>query len=178
MNDKLRKELMKMAEEDQNLLNKLIQNGELKEKEYHPAMKAVHEKNNTRIKEIIDEHGWPGFNLVGKDGSEAAWLIVQHAVLEEDFMIDCLDLLKEAVEKNDAEGWCYAYLQDRVLTMQNKLQIYGTQHEIDENGIACSLPSENPGQVDKLREEIGIEPLHKATERIQERHDLNKSNNK
>jgi len=165
-----------MQEEDQRVLQELIDFGELGETEYHPRMKAIHEKNNVRIKEIVNIHGWPGFSIVGKEGSEAAWLIVQHAVLDTVFMDECLLLLKEAVSNTEAEGWCFAYLQDRVLTMADKQQIFGTQHDIDANGIAYPLSIEEPEKVEVLRKELGIEPLSVATRRIQERHNTNLSN--
>lgn len=172
INQALKHELLLMAEEDQQVLQELIDSGELGETAYHPRMKAVHERNNARIKEIIDKFGWPGFSLVGKEGSKATWLVVQHAVLDTNLMEECLPLLKDAINSDEAEGWCFAYLQDRVLIMSGKLQRYGTQHDIDENGIAHPLPIENPEKVDALRKELGLDLLSEATQRIQERHDF------
>ncbi len=91
-------------------------------------------------------------------------------------MDKCLPLLKEAILQGEAEGWCLAYLQDRVLTMSGKPQIYGTQHNIDENGIAYPLPIEGPEKVEKLRKEVGLAPLSNATKRIQESHNTTVSN--
>lgn len=176
MNQALKDELLSMAEEDQRVLQELINSGELGTTEYHPRMRAVHEKNNARIKEIIRQYGWPGISLVGKEGSEASWLIVQHAVLDTEFMDECLSLLKAATVKGEAEGWCIAYLQDRVFTQSGKPQIYGTQHDIDENGVAYPLPMEDPQRVDILRKELGLEPLSEATQRIQERHNATIAN--
>lgn len=176
MNEALKDELLSMAEEDQRVLQDLIDNGELGTTEYHPRMKTVHEKNNSRIKEIITQYGWPGFSLVGKEGSEAAWLMVQHAVLDTEFMGECIFLLKDAVLKNDAEGWCLAYLQDRVLTMSGNPQIYGTQHDIDKNGMAFPLPMVDPLKVERLRQELGLDSLSDATRRIQERYDSTVAN--
>ena len=176
LNQQLKNELQLMQQEDQRVLQELIDSGELGTNNYHPRMKAVHEKNNARIKEIINQYGWPGFSLVGKEGSKAAWLIVQHAVLDTDFMDKCLPLLKDAINQGEAEGWCLAYLQDRILTMSGKPQIYGTQHDIDENGVAYPLPIENPEKVEELRKEIGLESLPEATRRIQERHNTTVSN--
>jgi len=170
LNQQLQNELLSMQEEDQRVLQELIDCGELGKKEYHPRMRSIHEKNNTRIKEIINAHGWPGISIVGKEGSEAAWLVVQHAVLDTAFMEKCLCLLKDAVNSNEAEGWCLAYLQDRLLTMAGKQQIYGTQHDIDDNGRAYPLPIEESEKVDQLRKELGIEPLSVATMRIQKRY--------
>ena len=165
-----------MQEEDQRVLQELIDCGELGITEYHPRMKAVHEKNNARVKEIINTHGWPGFSVVGKEGSEAAWLIIQHAVLDTVFMEQCLSLMKDAVNKSEAEGWCFAYLQDRVLAMSGEHQIFGTQHDIDENGVAYPLPIKEPEKVEKLRKEVGLESLSSATMRIQERHNITLTN--
>ena len=169
MNIDLKNELLAMQEEDQRVLQKLIDNGELGCNEYHPIIKAIHEKNNARIKEIINNHGWPGISTVGKEGSEAAWLIVQHAVLDTKFMNECLSLLQVEVHQGEAEGWCLAYLQDRVLTMSDKPQIYGIQHDIDENGIAFPLPMQEPEKVDSLRQEVGLDPLSEATKCIQDK---------
>ncbi|MCP4265519.1 MAG: hypothetical protein GY777_08080 [Candidatus Brocadiaceae bacterium] len=103
-------------------------------------------------------------------------MIVQHAVLDTDFMSKCLPLLKKVISQNEAEGWRLAYLQDRVLTMADKPQIYGTQHDIDKNGVAYRLPIEDPEKVDDLRKSIGLDPLPEVTKAIQEKHDLTESN--
>lgn len=175
-NQALKDELLSMAEEDQQVLQELIDSGDLGATKYHLRMKAVHEKNNIRIKEIISQCGWPGISLVGERGSEAVWLIIQHAVLDVEFMDKCLPLLKAAVVQGEAKKWCVAYLQDRVLAKSGKLQVYGTQHGIDENGVAYPLPMEDPQRVDVLRSEVGLEPLAEATRRIQERHNTTIAN--
>ena len=56
LNQQLRDELLFMQEEDQRVLQELIDSGELGVTEYQPRMKAVHEKNNVSIKEIISEY--------------------------------------------------------------------------------------------------------------------------
>lgn len=157
-----------MQHEDQKVLQELVDSGELGTVEYHPKIREVHERNNARIKQIVEQHGWPGISLAGKEGAEAAWLIVQHAVLDTEFMEVCLPLLGEAVRNGEAEGVHFAYLQDRVLIMSGRPQIYGTQHDVDENGTAFPLPIENPSEVDYLRMEMGLGTLAEATSRIQE----------
>ena len=139
-------------------------------------MRAVHEKNNKRIREIIREYGWPGTSLVGKDAAKAAWYIVQHAVSDTKFMKFCLPLLKSATKHQEAELFHFAYLQDRVLTMAGKLQIYGIQHDINKNGKEFPLPIKTLENVDALRKGMGLEPLAEATRRIQERHNTIISN--
>jgi len=178
MNELLKKELLSMAEEDQRILRELHDSGELATVEYHPKMKQVHEKNNNRIKEIITKHGWPGVDLVGKDGAEAAWLITQHAVLDTEFMDSCLPLLEKAVINKQAEGRHLAFLQDRTLNMSGKLQKYGTQFNINEHGKAVPFPIEKPEKVDDLRRELGLETLSERTNHIQKLHDKMVENKK
>ena len=171
MNSELQIELLAMKNEDQLLLKKLIESGELLEDEYHPEMKALNERNNVRFKEIIKEFGWPTISLVGKDASKAAWLIAQHAILDEEFMNSCLVLLENAVKNNDAEALCFAYLKDRTLIMKGMSQIYGTQFDFIDNE-AVPFPINNPENVDELRKDMGLGTLEEATNSVRERYKL------
>lgn len=176
MNESLKKELLAMVKEDQDTLRELQDSGELGTVEYHPKIKAVHKRNNKRIKEIVSEHGWPGIDMVGKEGAEAAWLITQHAVLDTHFMESCVPLLKEAVKKQQAAGHHLAFLQDRVLTMSGQQQIYGTQFDIDEDGKVFPMPIKDPDNVDILRQKVGLESLLERTKFMQERQDIIRKN--
>src|SRR4051794_10939213 len=49
------------------------------------ALRRVDRDNTKRLGEIVAEHGWPTTTLVGKDGANAAWLLVQHADTEPAF---------------------------------------------------------------------------------------------
>ncbi|OHX35989.1 hypothetical protein BJL95_02815 [Methylomonas sp. LWB] len=175
MNQTLRTELLAMREKDISTRASLVERGELDDKEYHPEMRLVHEENNKRIKEIIEEFGWPLESEVGEDGSEATWLIVQHAVLEPEFQEECINLLKAAVERGEAKGWYLAYLQDRVLIRQGKLQIYGTQHEVKE-GLMYPLPTENPAEVNVRRAALDLWSQEEHTEHLQKDYDKIQSN--
>ena len=44
-----------------------------------------------RLEEIIAEHGWPTYDLVGEDGEEAAWVIAQHSDLDPEFQAEALE---------------------------------------------------------------------------------------
>ncbi len=43
------------------------------------ALMSIDRANTARMRQIITVHGWPGHAMVGEDGSNAAWLLVQHA---------------------------------------------------------------------------------------------------
>ncbi len=133
-------------------------------------MRSVHEENSKRLKEIIDEYGWPLVIEVGEDSSEAVWLIVQHAVLEPEFQERCTNLLKMAAEKGEAKGWFLAYLQVRVLIHQGNLQICGTQHEVND-GLMYPLPTENPEEVNARRAALDLWSQEEHTEHLQKDYD-------
>jgi hypothetical protein len=178
MNEFLKGELISMANEDRRTLLELHESGELGTVEYHPKVKKIHERNTSRIKDIIKIHGWPGNDLVGPKGAEAAWYIVQHSVLDTEFMKSCLPLLEKAVEKKQAEGWHLAFLLDRTLTMDGKPQRYGTQFKDDEKGQVVPFPIENPSIVDDLRRKLGLDSLERRIEIMQRFQDQTVKNRK
>lgn len=172
MNEELRAELLSMAKEDHETREELLRSGQLPKNNYSPVMKRVHEKNNARIKEIIERFGWTGTNLVGEDGGEAAWIIVQHAVLEPDFQKRCVSLLESAVAAGEAPLWQLAYLKDRVLKASGEPQIYGTQYESDENGKSVPYKIRDEANVDARRREAGLPSMKENTERIRREDEL------
>jgi len=173
MNQKLQKELIFLAKEDQVLLEELSKSGDLAnyKDEVHPELKIVFERNTKRAKEIIKEYGWPKISLVGEDGSDAMYHIVQHSVLDEAFMQSCVPLLSEQVKNKEAKGFQLAFLQDRTLMQQNKPQIYGTQHQEDKSGKIVPYQIEDPKGVDERRLSLGLEPLKERTAFLQKNHD-------
>ncbi len=61
----------------------------------------VRAANTDRLREIVDEIGWPGRNVVGEEGAEHAWLIAQHADRQLDSQRVFLDALARAVEAGE-----------------------------------------------------------------------------
>lgn len=45
-------------------------------------LESVDRPNRLRLQEIMNEIGWPGIREVGRDGSQGAWLLAQHAPAE------------------------------------------------------------------------------------------------
>lgn len=122
----LRQELLDRVAKDQAIRHELIEKGaEHPDEAVIERMKAIDTANIARIKEIVQEHGWPGPDLVGRDGSEAAFLLVQHA--DPAFQEKVLPLVKAAYKRAELTGQDYALLLDRVRVDQGKPQVYGTQ---------------------------------------------------
>lgn len=115
--------------------------------------------NTDRLRQIIQQHGWPGRSLVGDDGAEAAWLLAQHADRQLDFQREVLPLLAEAVAAGEAKPAHLAYLTDRVRMAQGTPQIYGTQVGDIREGTPIPWPIEDLERVDERRAEMGLGTL-------------------
>ena len=118
----------------------------------------VDERNTARMKEVVAKYGWPGQSLVGKDGANAAWLLVQHADHDREFQRQCLKLLGDAVKGGEATGQQLAYLTDRVRVADKQPQLYGTQFTTV-GGKFQPQPIEDEKNVDQRRKEIGLPPM-------------------
>lgn len=108
--------------------------------------------------------------MIGKKGSNAAWLLVQHSDHDLEFQKQALGLLKRAVEKGDASRRNFAYLTDRVLRHSGKPQLFGTQFEKKEDGKWGSQPIENPEHLEERRMEFSLEPFSEYEKKMEELH--------
>lgn len=116
------------------------------------------EARTERLDEIIEEHGWPTRDLVGDEGATAAWVIAQHSDLDVEFQQRALELMREAVEDDQADASELAYLEDRVAANSGEPQTYGTQIGcVDGQAQVGELA--DPERVDELRAEVGLVPL-------------------
>jgi len=129
-------------------------------------VKAVDEDNTKWIESVVEKHGWPTSTLVGKDGAEAAWLLVQHADAEPKLQRRCLDLMA-TLQKDEVSQSNLAYLTDRVLLAEGKKQLYGTQFTVVD-GKWKPRPLEDEANVDKRRAEVGLPPLAEYAKMIEQ----------
>jgi hypothetical protein len=119
----------------------------------------VSEANAAWLKGVITEKGWPGIARVGRDGANAAWLIVQHADHDPAFQAQALALMQKASETGDADAADVALLTDRVLIAQGKPQRYGTQFKSAADGVMELQPTEDIQTLDARRRAAGLQPL-------------------
>jgi len=163
MNETLVEELLALKRRDESTRARLLESGVLM-KGYSEEMETVHLENSTALETILEDYGWPGVSVVGEEGSEAAWLVAQHAISRPDFQYYCLRCLQRAVVADDAPGWQEAYLTDRIRMNEQRPQIFGTQLDWDAEGELSPWKIEAPAEVDKRRAEAGLVPLAEAVE--------------
>jgi len=114
--------------------------------------------NLIQIKEILDERGWLGPNVVGNRGNSTIFLVIQHADLET--QINYLPMMREAVQLGNARASSLALLEDRVALRQDKRQIYGSQIGRDpETGEFYVSPLIEPEKVNDRRAEVGLSSI-------------------
>lgn len=168
MNHQLQTELLEMQRADLALRQRLANQGTLFG-EYNEQMAMLHRCHNERFADILTEHGWPHRHLVGDEGTAAAWLVLQHAVLAPPLMRSSILLIERAVNEGSTDPRHLALLVDRVRTLDGQNQVYGTQHDWDDYGLLSPLPIEDPGNVDARRAAVGMEPLTEHTKRLRAR---------
>lgn len=156
MNSQLRDELIARMEKEQNLRMELIDNPD--DIQLLMRMAEADAQNTMWLDEIIKQHGWLTKSLVGEDGAQAAFLIVQHSPAPQ-FQKKCLELLEKAVSQNEADMINLAYLTDRIRIFEGKPQVYGTQGQTDADGFLIPFPIEDEKHVDERRQSIGLEPI-------------------
>ena len=163
---RLRQELLKRVSEDQRIRNELIKKGiDHPDQALLDQMKRIDAINTARIKVIIKQHGWPGPKLIGRDGTDAFFLLAQHA--DPAFQKKVLPLVQKAYRRGILTGQNYALFTDRVLVGSGKRQTYGTSaRPFDEwNGREPVFdPIEDEANVDKRRAEVGLMPLSEYRE--------------
>lgn len=129
--------------------------------ELKSCWKIINEKDSINlitVKRILDDRGWLGPDIVGEQGADALFLVIQHSDLET--QIKYLPMLKEAVKIGDAKASNWATMIDRVALWSGEKQIYGTQLSWDEvTGEDLGRLLVDPENVDKRRLEVGILPL-------------------
>ena len=112
-----------------------------------------------RLNSIIDEHGWPTYELVGEQAASAAWLVAQHADFDVALQRRALDLISAAAADGQADRTEAAYLADRVAVNTKQPQTYGSQVRCTAGALAPATPLVDAPRVDELRGQVGMEPL-------------------
>lgn len=149
-------ELERMAAADQQAASR----GHSEDPVDQLAWRRLTARHGDRLKEIMEEYGWPTADLVGEDAARAAWLIAQHADRQLDVQRRALQLLEQAVAVGKAGPRELAFLRDRTLVNEGRKQIYGTQIAgVKDDGSPIPWPCEDPERMDERRAEVGIEPF-------------------
>lgn len=157
----LQRELLARLQADQAIrdtVSQVMQAGGRFDTTLVRRMWEVDTPNTSWLKRVIAERGWPGRSLVGDEGAEAAFLIVQHATHDTAFMAMALGLMERAVADSEAKGADVAMLADRVAVQRGQKQRYGTQAKITAGKVILD-PIDDSAHVDERRAALGMPTL-------------------
>jgi hypothetical protein len=115
-------------------------------------------KNLVKMTFILDKYGWLGPQDAGMNGSQALFLVIQHADLatQEKY----LPVIKNAVKEGKTLSSNLAILEDRIAVRKKKKQIYGSQPFTDKaTGKMYIYPIIDPDHVDERRKTMGMPPM-------------------
>ncbi|MCW3085323.1 MAG: hypothetical protein JWP12_2689 [Bacteroidetes bacterium] len=164
LNKPLIAELDTILDHDQKYrakINDTKQNYGADSKEMKALWRTINENDSIdllKVKTILDRDGWLGPDVVGEEGSETLFLVIQHS--DQKTQEKYLPMVREAVEDGRASAGMLALLEDRVAVKQGKKQIYGSQIVTDpKTGKDTIAPVEDFANVNKRRAAIGLEPL-------------------
>lgn len=125
------------------------------------SLLAVNEANVSRFAALVEQVGeWPGLRLVGTDGTDAAWMLAQHADRANELRRTWIPMLAAAVDSGDADPRHLGALTDRVAAVAGERQIYGTIAILAADGEPeFPLPVADAAHLESRRAEIGLPPL-------------------
>jgi hypothetical protein len=125
-------------------------------------------RNQELVISIIEKCGMPTLNEVTQEQMNAIWLGLQHNT-DNKYRIKYFPLIEKAVKNGDLSKEQYALMKDRMLMDEGKPQIFGSQLK---NGKLYDL--ESPENVNKRRQEMGLEPIEDYLKRFGISYDTNK----
>lgn len=114
--------------------------------------------NAALLSRFVEARGWPTVGMAGEKGSNAAWLLIQHADHNPVLQLRALRLMEPLFRTGEIDESNYAYLYDRVMLKISGKQRYGTQFTCH-SGSRVPQPLEDPTNIDALRAEVHLGPL-------------------
>jgi len=118
---------------------------------------------------VYEVHGWPGPNVVGTEGLEAAVFLAANAVYDAEFQHRSVRLMGEALQQGGFIAARHAVLVDRNLALAKRPTRYGSTFGMfrSADGEIGFVPDavEHPDRVDHRRATVGLEPMQAERQR-------------
>jgi hypothetical protein len=115
----------------------------------------VDRTNTAKLVSLVKQCGWPRPKIHGEKAVDYAWLIAQHADMNQTAQRTFLKHLKQAVDSGDSPAYTYAFLADRIALNEGKPQQYGTQVENKTECDVVIVPLDDYAKADARRKTVG-----------------------
>ncbi len=153
----LRAELLRLRDADQKLREGFGQAAQANDTAYMRRMIAFDSASTRRLVELVRAHGWPSRALVGADGEDAAWLLLQHSP-SDSLQRALLPLLWAAARRGERPMGGVAMLEDRVRAHAGERQRFGNSFSLRDGRLVAD-PIEDLAGLDARRREAGLPPM-------------------
>jgi len=115
-------------------------------------------QNLAKVNQILSKYGWLGPQTVGINGSQALFLVIQHADLNTQKRY--LPMIIKAEKDGETLSSNLAILEDRINVREGKEQLYGSQGFADKaSGKNYVYPIVDPDHLDERRKSMGMPPM-------------------
>ncbi|MBO9619943.1 MAG: hypothetical protein J7539_13015 [Niabella sp.] len=122
------------------------------------AMKMKDSSNLVKVTGILNDYGWLGPQDVGFNGSQALFLVIQHADLQTQRRY--LPMIQKAEKEGRTFSSNLAILEDRIAMREGRRQLYGSQGFRDkETGKNYIYPVVDPENLESRRKAMGLTPM-------------------
>ncbi|WP_121811417.1 DUF6624 domain-containing protein [Mucilaginibacter kameinonensis] len=121
-------------------------------------MRNTDSQNLIRVNTILTKYGWLGPQKVGITGSQALFLVIQHADLQT--QQNYLPMIRTAEKNGEILSSNLAILEDRINMRTGKKQVYGSQGFTDkQTGKTYIYPVADVDHLDERRKVMGMQPM-------------------
>lgn len=121
-------------------------------------LKKADSSNLVFVEQLIAKHGWITPGQAGFMGTQAVFLVIQHADLEAQKKY--YPLIKQAEKDGNILSSNVAILEDRIAVREGKPQPYGSQGYYDaEKKKTYVYPLKDLNNLDSLRKSMGLQPM-------------------
>jgi len=135
------------------------------------ALEDFIDESHATLQSIYSHYGWPGPQIVGRDGTEACfWLGVTHSKNAE-FQHETAMLMKDSLPKGECYGIKYAITIDRWLCLSYQPTVYGSFNDFNKESGCVEYSSDviDPRNLNKRRAEVGLPNFEAANQELRQR---------
>lgn len=125
---------------------------------YQNIYRENHKVNIKKVRNILDNYGWPEKSIIGEQGNRTICNVLQHDKPEIRELY--LPMMRQAVFDENLDPRLLVRAEDRIATDKGELQIYGGQMKYYPETQSFNVwPVYDPVNIDVRRAEIGLEPI-------------------
>ncbi len=148
-----------ILQQDLIALKKLDQDALLEGKMSKQELLDLQTVNTAKLKNLVQQYGWPSLSKVGKDAAQGAWLLVQHADNDRAWQREALGLMEALTVSGDIDKSNIAYLRDRLSIAESQTQLYGSQGRCVAKNDWQPFTIVDPEKIEVRRSEMNMTTL-------------------